>query len=465
MIRYVFLIFALGLTGFRAVAQEVLTYEAYLQWVFSNHPIASIADITLEFGKQEMRIARGNFDPKLYADYDQKQFNSTNYYDKRKAGVSIPTWGGVEVRGLFEQNSGVYLNPERNVPQDGLLVAGVSVNLLQGLTMDPRRLAFRQAEVYMEATQAERRQILNDLFLDATDAYWQWSAAYQNTAALLEGVRLAEVRFEGIKGSVIYGDLPAIDTIEAYTQVLSRMYQLRNVEIELFNARQELSNFLWDNEQQPMMLNDNSIPQEVMSLPDIEFDKAELRSLIATHPELQLADFDLATLELERRWKAEQLRPVLALHYNFLSETISGFEDSPFLENNYRVGLTFRSPLFLRKERGGLGLTKAKIDYKQNIRDMKSLRLRNKLEADINSLELLEDQVELYSNNISGLRRLLEGELTRFEVGESSLFLINAREVQLFDALLILNNLAAKRNIAYVKVLNTAGLGYQDIEE
>ncbi|MCH7415520.1 TolC family protein [Belliella sp. R4-6] len=447
---------------FPALAQEELSYEQFLAWVRYYHPVAKQADINLRFGEQEMMIARGGFDPLLFGNYDNKQFNETEYYDKREAGVKVPTMAGVELKGVFEQNSGTYLNPERTVPNNGLIAAGASVNLGQGLFIDRRRAALRQAEIYLDVTQTERQQILNDLYFDASAAYWDWSAAYQNMVILEESVELAEIRFEGIKTSFIQGDLPAIDTIEAYTQVMNRIYRFQSAQIDYFNASQELETFLWDEEDNPMNIALSTFPENVLNQIPYDYDQNTLRGLIASHPLLRLTDYDLASLEVERRWKAEQLKPIVKVNYNFLTESIGQFNEAPFFENNYKWGFTIQTPLLLRKERGGLGLTKAKIDFKQNERDFKFLQLRSKLEAEINKFQTLQQQLNVYNANIIGLERLLEGEQTRFSIGESSLFLINAREVSVLDGRLILNDLAAKKKIAYAKMLNAAGLGFDE---
>ncbi|MCH7396950.1 TolC family protein [Belliella sp. DSM 107340] len=447
---------------FPAIAQEQLSYEQYLAWVRYYHPVAKQADINLRFGEQEMMIARGGFDPLLFGNYDNKQFNDTEYYDKREAGVKVPTMAGVELKGVFEQNSGTYLNPERTVPNNGLIAAGASVNLGQGLFIDKRRAALRQAEIYLDVTQTERQQFLNDLYFDASAAYWEWSAAYQNMMILEESVELAEVRFEGIKTSFIQGDLPAIDTIEAYTQVMNRIYRFQTAQIDYFNASQELETFLWDEEDNPMNIALTTFPENVLEQTPFDYNEATLRGLVVDHPLLRLTDYDLASLEIERRWKAEQLKPIVKVNYNFLTESIGQFNESPFFENNYKWGFTIQTPLLLRKERGGLGLTKAKIDFKQNERDLKFLQLRAKLEAEINKFQTLQQQLTVYNANIIGLERLLEGEQTRFSIGESSLFLINAREVSVLDGRLILNDLAAKKKIAYAKMLNAAGLGFDE---
>ncbi|SNS27003.1 Outer membrane protein TolC [Belliella buryatensis] len=444
------------------LAQETLSFDQYIEWVRFYHPVARQADINLRFGEQELRMARGGFDPKLFGNYDNKQFNGTEYYDKREGGISVPTMAGVELKGVFEQNRGTFLNAERTVPSNGLIAAGASVNLGQGLLIDQRRATLRQAEIYKDLTQSERQLFLNDLYVDATSAYWFWSASYQNLKILEESVELAQIRFEAVKESFVQGDLPAIDTVEAYTQVMNRIYRFQSAQIDFVDASQSLSTFLWDEEGQPLNLIEGIFPQDVLAPLELDYDQAALRGLVANHPVIRITDFELASLDIERRWKAEQLKPVVKVNYNFLTETVGQFNEAPFFENNYKWGVTIMTPIFLRKERGGLGLTKAKIDFKQNDRDLKFLQLQAKLEAEINNFRTLGDQLGVFNANIVGLESLLEGEQIRFQIGESSLFLINAREVSVLDGRLILNDLAAKRKIAYAKMLNAAGIGFDE---
>jgi len=443
-------------------AQEELSFNMYMDWVQSYHPVAKLADINLRFGEQELRAARGGFDPKIFADYSTKKFKNTEYYDSRVGGIGIPTWGGVEFKGILEQNSGTFLNPEQTVPSDGLIALGASVNLGQGLFIDNRRAALRQAQIFQEATKAERQQILNDLFLDATDAYWKWAADYKNLIVFEEGLRLAEERFEMVKESFIQGDFPAIDTVEAYTQVMDRLYRLQNAQVNFFQTTQFINTFLWDENEEPVDLMETIFPEDVLDPMLYDYSKESLRMYVLSHPELQLKDFDIASTEIERRFKADLLKPVVRVDYNFLTERANSLQVSPFLQNDYKLGLTFAMPLFLRKERGSLGFTKAKLDFKNYERELKLLQLKTKLEGEIFNFETVEQQLVVFSNNVNGLQKLLDGEVTRFDLGESSLFLVNAREVSLFNAEVTLNDLAAKRKTAYAKMLNAAGLGFDD---
>ena len=446
------------------LAQEIqrLSFEDYIQWVQEFHPISIQADLNLRLGQMEVRKARGGFDPMLYGNLDKKEFNQSTYFEKREAGVLVPTWMGVELMGNFEQNSGAYLNSERAVPTNGLLAAGAALNLGQGLLLDDRRATLQKAKLYEQATEVERINFRNELNLQATAAYWKWAAAYENKLVLEEGVKLAEIRFNGIKRSYELGDQAAIDTVEALSQLLNRQYRLQLAEISFFENTQVLNTYLWNDSGEPMLLDSAIIPQALSQFLNPAPEAEELRTLVGRHPELLLTDFDLASLNVEKRLRTQELLPVVKLKYNFLTENLADARPSPLFENNYKWGVTVYTPLFLRKTRGELGSAIAKLEIKQTGRNLKEQQLRTKLEAELNSWNVLNQQVRTLVENVKSLDALLTGETRRFEIGESSLFLVNAREVAVFDARVTLNELSSRLQIAYAKARFAAGIGFAE---
>ncbi len=446
------------------LAQEIqrLSFEDYIQWVQEFHPISIQADLNLRLGQMEVRKARGGFDPMLYGNLDKKEFNQSTYFEKREAGVLVPTWMGVELMGNFEQNSGAYLNSERAVPTNGLLAAGAALNLGQGLLLDDRRATLQKAKLYEQATEVERINFRNELNLQATAAYWKWAAAYENKLVLEEGVKLAEIRFNGIKRSYELGDQAAIDTVEALSQLLNRQYRLQLAEISFFENTQVLNTYLWNDSGEPMLLDSATIPQALSQFLNPAPEAEELRTLVGRHPELLLTDFDLASLNVEKRLRTQELLPVVKLKYNFLTENLADARPSPLFENNYKWGVTVYTPLFLRKTRGELGSAIAKLEIKQTGRNLKEQQLRTKLEAELNSWNVLNQQVRTLVENVKSLDALLTGETRRFEIGESSLFLVNAREVAVFDARVTLNELSSRLQIAYAKARFAAGIGFAE---
>lgn len=441
--------------------KDSLDFRSYLNWVSAYHPVAAQAEITLKMGQMELRQARGAFDPLLFGTLDKKDYQNKTYYDKKEAGIIIPTWAGVELNGVFEQNSGDFLNTENSVPSNGLVAIGAAVNLGQGLILDDRRAALRQAQIYNQSTEAQRVQLLNELYVDATDTYWKWALAYANQEVLQEGIILAKTRFEAVKGSFRQGDLAAIDTVEAFSQLLNREYRFQNAQNIYFGATQKLNSFLWNTEGQPMLLQADVYPEKLQNLNAGILDEFELRQLVARHPDIRLADFELASMDIDRKLKAQQILPVVKLQYNFLTETVNEGGLSPFFENNYKWGISLYTPMLLRRSRGALGLAKAKIDFKQNARELKLLQLETKLEAELNTFSNLFQQLKTFEKNVLSLEALLNGEVRRFEIGESSLFLVNARETTAFDARLILNELISRSKISFARARFAAGLGFE----
>lgn len=462
MMRSTVLFFIFAFFHFHAKSQvgDTLRYESFMEWVIEYHPMATQAELQTVMGDMEVRTARGGFDPTIYGNLDKKSYSETLYYHKREAGITIPTWAGIELNGSFEKNNGKYLNPEYTVPSDGLFAAGASINLGQGLILDQRRATLRQAQIFQESTESQKRNLLNNLYLQATDVYWRWALAETNLNVLIEGVKLAEIRYEAVKSSFKFGDVAAIDTVEAFSQVLNRQYKLQEAENTLFSVKQELNTYLWDEEGNPINLIDQIVPEPLEIDIANTLNEAELRSNISNHPELQLVDFELASLDVEKRLKAQQIVPVVKLKYNFLSENLNEFDNAGFFENNYKWGLTVYTPLLWRKSRGALGMTKAKIYVKENSRDIKETQLRTKLESEINSVEVINNQIITFRQNVLTLQILLQGELRRFEIGESSLFLVNSREVSVFTSRLTLNELISKYNISIAKTRYAAGLGF-----
>lgn len=440
----------------------VFTQDQLLWYIKTFHPIALQGNLLANQGESTVRAARGGFDPKLYGNLDQKQFDEKEYYSLLDAGLKVPTWYGIEVKTGFEQNRGVFLNPENNVPEGGLWYGGLSVTLGQGLFIDKRRAVLNQAQIYAESTLAEQRSLMNELYFDAIKQYWKWVQAYNEYRVYEESVALAETRFEGVKDSYIYGDKPAIDTLEAKIQIQNRQLSRNEYYLAYQNATLELSNYLWFENNTPLTITDQLRPprfEEIILDEPTPPDTLQriFDELATTHPEMQLYDFKLSTLEIDRRLKAEMLKPEINLNYNFITEPVGNNFLSETSTQDYKWGIDFSFPLFLRKERGNLQLTKFKIQNTEYGQQQKLLEIENKVMSYFNEQVTLLQQVELYTDAVQNYSSLLEGERVKFEIGESSLFLINSRESSLIDARLKVIALVSKFNISSAGIAYAAG--------
>ncbi|MGY6562100.1 MAG: TolC family protein [Luteibaculaceae bacterium] len=442
------------------IANAQLNYEQFVDWVKAYHPVAKQANLEVKRGFEQLRAAKGLFDPLIYSDWKGKEFQNTRYYSQRAAGVHLPTRLGVDFIGQYEQNTGTFLNPELTVPDEGLFTAGLAINIGNGLLIDRFRAARQKAVIFNDAAANIKDQILNNLFLEASITYWNWSGAYNETLIIEDALELAKERFIFVKQAYIGGELPAIDTIEAYGQVQLREFQLQEANRKLTESRLDLSVFLWDENEEPVVPTENTKPElpneSLILMPGI----FALKQNLKRHPELIDINFRLDALDVDRRLQAELLRPRLALQYNFLSEAPGGgrFTDVPqFTTNNYTYGINFSFPLFNRTARANLQLAKIQIQETGYTFQLTEQRLAARLDAEYNNFVQIQQQVLSFGQNVFALQRLLDGERIRFEVGESSLFFVNARENALIDASVVFNNLHVRKNISAARTRWASG--------
>jgi outer membrane protein TolC len=146
------------------------------------------------------------------------------------------------------------------------------------------------------------------------------------------------------------------------------------------------------------------------------------------------------------------LKPTLDLQYNLINEPINSNPINDLSINNYKWGVTFEMPLFLRKERGDLQLANLKIQDQQFEFDNKKAYIEFKIRSSIVEMTNALRQVEIYKKNVKDAEQLLNAEKQMFENGESSLFLINARETSYIQSKLKLIESLVKSQQSYLSL-------------
>lgn len=444
-----------------AQVPALLTREVFVRIVLENHPLAKQAALRTEMGAANMRSARGGFDPVATAGYEEKRFDDKNYFTLLDAGLKVPTWYGVDLIAGFQDNSGELLDPQAVTPNDGLVKAGVQLPLGQGLFIDQRRATFRKAQAYQRATEAERQQLLNNLLLQALNEHTDWVVSYRALEITSTAVDLANARSDIVRGSWRGGDRPAIDTLEAFLQVQDRLMRQAQAELNFRNAGLRLSNHLWDGAQRPLELQANVLPDptDLASPALIALSDTAIARALETHPLLAQASARIEQLDVDRRLRNEFLKPDLDVEYQWLGNggAVRNESGSTLLGDGHQVGVGFSMPLFLRRERGELMLAKLRTTDAELGFARDRTVIRNRISERLNDITTARQQVDLGRSMVINNERLLNGEGQRFNAGESSLFLVNAREVPLIDARIRQVDLEARLRKAYFSLDQEAG--------
>jgi outer membrane protein TolC len=403
------------------------SFNEFLGYVKKYHPLVKQADLKINEAQANLMQARGAFDPKIDIDFSEKQFKNNNYYSILNSSFKIPTWYGIELKAGFDNAEGIYVNPENTLPNSGLTSFGISIPVGQGLFINQRMADIRKAKIAQNLNSAERNLQAIEVLYEASISYTNWKRSFDEVKLYENYLENAKIRYNGVSQLITHGDKPAIDSIEAGIIVTTRQLNLEDAKLKLTKAKLELSNYLWLENNIPLELKDELQPEKILGSTIKEtLQINELDSFdIENHPKIKALDAKIGILKVEKQLKANALLPKLDVSYYYLSEP-SAIDN--YRMQDYKIGLNFSIPIFLRKERAGLKLAKLKIQDSEFSLQFERKNLENKLKSQQQEIISLQIQQEYNTKLVRDFSTLLSAEDRLFNMGESSLFLINSRE-------------------------------------
>jgi outer membrane protein TolC len=221
-------------------------------------------------------------------------------------------------------------------------------------------------------------------------------------------------------------------------------------------SRLELSAFLWTEDGGQYDLPEAVRPQgfkaaNIAPLP-------ELLQSAAVHPELVQYGYKLIDLRISRRLAFQSLLPDVKVKYNQMGYDFGKMAGNAWFNNNYRYGISLMVPLRLSEGRGEFQKAKLKIESTKLEQANKQVQLTTKLKQYYAQWQQTELQLSVQTGLVMNVAALQRGEETKFENGESSLFLVNARELKTIEAQQKEIELRSKVRKAEVDVRWAAGL-------
>jgi outer membrane protein TolC len=283
-----------------------------------------------------------------------------------------------------------------------------------------------------------------EIIYEASLRYFDWKRNYDEVKLYENYLKNAQIRFEGVAKLIEQGDKPAIDSVEAGITVRNRKLNLEDSNLKLTKSRLALSNFVWTINNIPLELSETIIPERnLKNTIQTTLNQNGLEQFqVANHPKIKAWNTKIDMLEIDRKLKSNSLLPKIDVSYNYLSEP-DYFSNYRF--QDYKLGLNFSMPLFLRKERAGVKLAQLKIQDSQFSREFETLQLQNKVKAQEQEISSLKKQLEFTTRLVTDFDTMLKAEDRLFEIGESSLFVINSRENSLVSAQI--NNIAVENRL------------------
>ncbi len=414
-----------------------LSHQEFLNIVKNYHPLAFKYQLQNKIASAEIIKARGNFDPVLEGKLGEKVIDGTRYYEQKNIGLGIPTWYGIDITGSYNYIEGERLN--RSETPGGLYQFGITIPLAKNLLYDKRRALLDQARFGLKMTEAEQLVLTNELMMEAENTYWEWVKNYEIYKLQKAAVDINRKRLELTKKTYEYGERPAIDTVEASSQLQSFELQERDAYLSFVKSTQDLQMYLWKDNQELFEISQLIYPSsdldEHSGYTDYEFLVQEVQAKqLENHASLEYYFQKRNILESERRLKWQSFLPKVDFTYNFFNKENYKSDFLPLFDNNFQYGLKLEIPIFLRQARADYEIAKLKLSQNQQDSQLKLREVQTKIETYRNEVSNYFTQIDISTKNLNNYQKLLNAEEMRFSNGESSLFLINSRENKLLEA-------------------------------
>ena len=445
-----YIVFSFCYTSF-SFAQNNMMYNTFIENLKSNYPLINTANNISKIGNLTLKSARGQYDPFLSSTFDNKFYNGTNYYSILDAKIKQPIFTSQYITAGYQYAQGDYLNPQNTLPANGAAFIGIEASLIQGLILDKRRADVLKSKGYTDYYDAEKNSLTNDILYSASVMYFEWVFACKELSLYDFFSKQAYIRFTAIKALTEVGEYAAMDSIEAQILFQSRNLELQSIQMETTKKSAEIIKLSWGENGETAVFHSNIILTDSLELC---FEKSKLKYLTyiqdttLNNPVLDKYTAYQKILAIDNRYKAELIKPKLDISYNFISNNITGFENS-FNTNNYKWGLNFSVPIFLRNSRNELKISKINLTNNRLELSNKKVELTVNIDALRSIVEITLDQLSYSEKNVHYSSLLLNAEKEKFNVGESSVFLVNTRETKLMEAKLKL----AEYQLKFIKTI------------
>ena len=404
-----------------AVLKE-LHIGQFIEWVDHNHPLLKAVGNKLPTAKAELLKARGAFDPRWTGAYASKEYKGDMYYRLPAWALETDVRGPLSLSVDWNATAGLYTNPQDKLPEEGMFAVGGMLNLGNGLMTDQRRTDLRIARAGVELSEAEAELYRNELLLKASKAYWKWYAAHENLKAYESALQAASEVYAYTKESFQAGDASAMDTLDARALLMTWETDYQLARNKAIGALYEASTWLWNEAEEPMILNAETVPSGALLSWPIPLN-------LEAHPLVRYNDAKEEQLRAKRQLAREYLKPKVAVGGALLApgntELLPSSGD--FTAENRVVKAKVELPLFLRE---GLGYSRSQnlqLETFEWERAQMEYELQRQWEAQGYQIRNLEEAMVASEKNEEVMAALLAGEREKLRLGDSELIKVNLR--------------------------------------
>lgn len=425
-----FVLLALPLTA------EPLTVQELLRSVDRSFPLIEAALQERQLAQGSALQARGEFDLKLKAEAETQQFGF--YRNEMFKGLleQNTTLFGTTVYGGYRVGRGTYgpYDEKALTLRGGEWSGGFRTPLARNRSIDERRAGLQTTGLGVEGAEFSIQKERLKIYFSALKQYWDWVAAGRQLAIARTLLRIAEERNQQIEDQVKLGQLAPIELTDNQRAILQRQSALVTAERNLQAAAIGLSLFYRDAAGNPSTADAARLP-DALPLPapmSAETEQAGAAAAMTLRPEIRGLAIKRQQQSVEARLAGNQLLPQVDLYFNYSRDMGEGRLSRRGSE--VEAGLLFELPAQRRKATG----KQMQVEAKLRVIDAELRFARDQVLLDVqdaaSAVRAAHDSAGLIARELKAARDLEEAERARFDLGDSTQFLVNLRELATAEA-------------------------------
>lgn len=402
-----------------------ITPEELRESVLKNFPLIEEAELKREAADAEVMAAKGDFDHKL-------KFKSRNriedVYHNQYFDTSIERNTGVQGISLIAgHRQGVgnfpFYDGKFKTSALGEIYAGISLPLLRDRATDAGRTNLAVERIEREQAREDLR-VKQFLYIHkALSLYYKWIAEDRILNINRELLELALQRESMLRNKFKRGDVEKLKLTDNERTIAKREAEMQKSEVKLRSIEAQLILFTGD----------------VTRISNLKND--DLRTLANPHlgplPEPgTLPQVRILTLEQEKGKLLEKLfdqsrLPGLGLDIVGARELSGNY---PYDPDNLQVGVRFDFPLENRKARGKTVAQEYKLKALERRLDYTLRELKANYDNSLTVIGINLRRFKTTSDEAEKSKTMAEAERVRFRMGDSELFTVILRELDVADA-------------------------------
>jgi outer membrane protein TolC len=434
------------------------------------YPLIAAAQADLDSAEGQALTAAGGFDPtaRVRGSFTPTGPYTYGYFD---ATVEQPTslWGSsffvgyrlgqpMQPWGVGSAEVPVY-DGRLLTNEGGEVRAGVTVPLWRDGPIDRRRAELARTAAGIRVAQSSVLAQRIDAEKLASYRYWDWVFAGERLNIAQELLRIARVRDSQFAQRAAAGDIANIEQLDNARTVQARVNATVAATRALEQASIELSLYLRDSAGRPLMPQAARLPVGALAPRVVDTSDAALQQAInlalAQRPELERFNAQQSQADVELRVAQNQLAPSIQVSAQIAQDI--GTQSAVRARTELSAGVSVEIPIPNRGAQGRIQSASAAITRVQQ-----QLRLmRDRVVADVrdafSALRAADQRMQSASIELALAERVEQGERQRFENGDSTILLLNLREIASAEARLKLKEAQADRHRAWAMLLAATG--------